>query len=152
MNQRSRQWFDQGYASFARTFPEIAAKLPEHPFYVCPQRLQAFPESALATGWLTREDVPPKSVGGKKLVLTCRNCNSAAGHEMDDDMRLEANILDFFGKRLSEIPATLKTESATVPNSVIGNGRPSSHDGRSAGSASIPGRSHEGRFESRRSN
>ena len=32
---------------------------------------------------LTLEDVPPKSVGGRPLALTCRACNNKAGAEID---------------------------------------------------------------------
>lgn len=105
-----RQWFDQGYESFSRTFPDIAAKVGYRPFYVCPQCLKAFPESAIED-WLTQEHVPPESVGGKKIVLTCKICNHSAGHSMDADMRREANIIDFFGKRLVEVQATMRTPS-----------------------------------------
>ena len=100
MNNGARQWFDQGYESFCGTFPRIAENIPYRPFYVCPQCLNAFPESALLAGWLTQEHVPPESVGGKKIVLTCKNCNNTAGHSTDADMRREADILDFFGKRI----------------------------------------------------
>ncbi len=111
----SRQLFDQGYESFSRTFPNFAAKVEQRSFYVCPQCLRAFHEVALSMGLLTQEHVPPESVGGKRLVLTCVECNCTAGHEMDSDMRREADVLDFFGKRLTEIQATLKTASGRVP-------------------------------------
>lgn len=115
MSEPNRQLFDQGYESFSGTFPEIAATVGYRPFYVCPQCLRAFPEAALYGGWLTQEHVPPESVGGRKLVLTCQQCNREAGHEMDSDMRREADILDFFGKRLTDAPALLRTETGKVP-------------------------------------
>ncbi len=114
MSGRTRQWFDQGYESFSQTFPEIAATVAYKPFYVCPQCLRAFPEAALE-GWLTQEHVPPDSVGGRKIVLTCQPCNHTAGHEIDSHMRREADILDFFGKRLTEVSATLRTQTGKLP-------------------------------------
>lgn len=51
--------------------------------YVCPLCAKGFAKQAVATGALTLEHVPPASVGGRGIVLTCRNCNSTAGHAMD---------------------------------------------------------------------
>jgi hypothetical protein len=110
-----RRWFDQGYKSFSRRFPAIASKIEPEPFYVCPQCLRAFNERALDLRLLTREDVPPKSVGGKKIILTCCECNWRAGHEMDAHARREADILDFFGGRLSEARAMIRTRSGRLP-------------------------------------
>src|ERR687892_136380 len=80
---RSRAWFDQGCDAFKGTFPEIAKRVSADRFYVCPVCLHAFGEEALALRFLTREDVPPKSMGGRRLALTCRRCNSEGGHEVD---------------------------------------------------------------------
>lgn len=39
----------------------------------------------LATGGeLTQEHVPQHALGGKKLLMTCRQCNSSAGHNIDN--------------------------------------------------------------------
>lgn len=52
--------------------------------YYCPICGVGYPESTAITGEdLTLEDVPPKSIGGKPLLLTCRRCNSSAGHTID---------------------------------------------------------------------
>ena len=52
--------------------------------YYCPICGAGYPESSAITGIdLTLEDVPPKSVGGKPILLTCRKCNSSAGHKID---------------------------------------------------------------------
>lgn len=32
---------------------------------------------------LTLEDAPPKSLGGKAHVLTCKECNNKAGQKID---------------------------------------------------------------------
>ncbi|MEO1678831.1 MAG: hypothetical protein AAFU80_11820 [Pseudomonadota bacterium] len=38
------------------------------------------------------EDVPPKSVGGKPLLLTCRLCNNSAGTEFEKDLSLRHRV------------------------------------------------------------
>lgn len=111
---RSRAWFDQGCDAFKRTFPEIATNVPADRFYVCPVCLIAFGEETLALRFLTREDVPPKSMGGRKLALTCRRCNSAGGHDVDSHARREANLYDFAAGDLHEIKAGLQTTSGRV--------------------------------------
>jgi hypothetical protein len=50
---------------------------------------------ALSDGTLAIEDVPPKSVGGRWLVLTCKRCNSTAGTRLDEQARLREEQLDF---------------------------------------------------------
>jgi len=83
---------------------------------VCPLCLVAGSEKALEGGWLSREDVPPKRVGGRKIVLTCRQrCNNRAGHEIDSHARREADLYDFMDGRLSERTGKLKTDSGQVP-------------------------------------
>jgi len=56
----------------------------DYSLYYCPICGVGYPESsAIAGADLTLEDVPPKSVGGKPILLTCRQCNSSAGHKID---------------------------------------------------------------------
>jgi hypothetical protein len=111
-----RTWFDQGCQAFTRAFPHIAATLPTPNFYVCPLCLHAFGEDALEGRFLTREDVPPRSVGGRKIVLTCRRCNSGSGHDLDNHVRLEADLHAFATMTLEEeIHATLRAGSARMP-------------------------------------
>jgi hypothetical protein len=51
--------------------------------YLCPICAQEFPIDSVHDGRLTLEHVPPKAAGGKWLVLTCKECNSKAGHSID---------------------------------------------------------------------
>ena len=85
--------------------------------YVCPQCLVPYdPEEELnGKGVLTREHVPPRSLGGKRLALTCDSCNSALGGNLDSHMRLEADLYDFHRGVLAEIEATLRTTSGSIP-------------------------------------
>lgn len=53
--------------------------------YVCPICLRGFE----GLDDLTEEHVPPKSIGGKVLCLTCRECNCGAGHAVDAHVNTE---------------------------------------------------------------
>lgn len=110
-----QQWFDQACQSFKRTFPQIAAEIPVDRFYVCPICLVAFGEEALALRGLTREHVPPRSLGGKRIVLTCTACNSGAGHEADNHARREADLIGFATGAPTEMKAQLRTKAGRVP-------------------------------------
>jgi hypothetical protein len=54
--------------------------------YICPLCFNVFFEKDLDNtlkNYLTLEDIPPKSLGGKPLTLTCKSCNSVCGHNLD---------------------------------------------------------------------
>lgn len=54
--------------------------------YICPVCLNQFSENDLnndSPNPLTLEDCPPKSLGGKANILTCKSCNNTCGHEID---------------------------------------------------------------------
>lgn len=55
------------------------------PIYPCPICLTPFTVDALADGRLSSEHIPPESVGGHELVLTCKRCNNSAGTKLDAD-------------------------------------------------------------------
>ena len=64
---------------------------------VCPICMKLFPREALVNDdnyidHLTLEDVPPKSLGGKVLTLTCKICNNTAGSKLESHLK---NRLDF---------------------------------------------------------
>lgn len=69
--KRKLQWFRTGAESFAQLQPGLPV------CYVCPLCLRGVHEDHFRL--LTFEDVPPKSIGGRKLVLTCKECNASAG-------------------------------------------------------------------------
>lgn len=58
--------------------------------YLCPICLREFNESDLEENpkrnHLTLEDAPPEALGGKKVALTCKECNSGCGHEIDNHL------------------------------------------------------------------
>lgn len=49
---------------------------------ICPICLQPFSDSD-STKMATKEDAPPQSLGGSKIVLTCKHCNNTAGRDLD---------------------------------------------------------------------
>jgi hypothetical protein len=54
--------------------------------YICPLCFELFFEKDLNVklpNYLTLEDIPPKSLGGRPMALTCKKCNSRSGHELD---------------------------------------------------------------------
>jgi hypothetical protein len=62
--------------------------------YVCPLCEGSFGREALDSRELTLEHVPPESVGGRLLTLTCRPCNSVAGHTIDSEVHRRDQLLD----------------------------------------------------------
>jgi len=62
--------------------------------YICPVCLQLFEQVNQPTNPLTLEDAPPKSLGGKANILTCKNCNNVAGTEIDVHLSERLNELD----------------------------------------------------------
>lgn len=63
--------------------------------YICPLCFEVFFEKDLdinAENFLTLEDIPPKSLGGNPKALTCKNCNSKSGKELD--VHLLNNLLN----------------------------------------------------------
>jgi hypothetical protein len=66
-------------ADTGRASPE----LPEGEWYACPLCQTLFTIDELDTRNLTKEHVPPRSIGGREMVLTCRQCNNSAGATFD---------------------------------------------------------------------
>ena len=50
--------------------------------YLCPICLKEYSEQDVKNA-LTEEDVPQKSLGGNRIALTCRKCNSRCGSDID---------------------------------------------------------------------
>jgi hypothetical protein len=80
--------------------------------YICPICLNQFSESALdqtIENPLSLEDAPPKSLGGKANILTCKKCNNTCGHEIDKHLTERMQELDHH-KFLPNIEFTAKFE------------------------------------------
>lgn len=99
-------WFNKGVEALQRTVPNIL------PCYGCPLCLRGFPEQKIDL--LTREHVPPLSLGGHRLVLTCKDCNGGAGGRtgVDTHARRAERYLDFaLGTMEEPRPAELSVGS-----------------------------------------
>lgn len=69
-------------------FIQIEPDIPDS--YICPLCTRQFTIIDLdqaSNNCLTLEDVPPKSLGGKPLTLTCKECNNTAGSLLDEELR-----------------------------------------------------------------
>lgn len=82
-------------ALFERGAAAAAAVLHTRDLYVCPICGDPFDRSALRSNELTLEHVPPKSLGGKGIILTCRECNNTAGHTVDAALSDRAELRRF---------------------------------------------------------
>ena len=58
--------------------------------YICPICLDQFQESDLIASpdknFLTEEDAPPEKLNGTRIALTCKDCNSKAGYQIDNHL------------------------------------------------------------------
>lgn len=82
----------------------------EVPGYVCPICLRGFE----ALDGLSEEHVPPESLGGSVLCLTCRECNSGAGHGIDSEMHREKRSKAFLAADGETKRATITVGAFTV--------------------------------------
>ena len=62
--------------------------------YACPICLRGYTRSDLDQ--LTVEHVPQRSIGGKRLVLTCKSCNNTAGHRFEADLANAKGVQTFY--------------------------------------------------------
>jgi hypothetical protein len=69
-----QKWFEQGAVAFGEAAPTHRGR-----GYACPICLGISPD----INTFTVEDVPPQSVGGRPLILTCERCNSTSGSQLD---------------------------------------------------------------------
>lgn len=57
----------------------------DNKIYICPICMQYFYQDSLTNKTLSLEHVPPRSIGGKEITLTCTKCNTTAGHNIDSE-------------------------------------------------------------------
>lgn len=69
--------FSIGAAAVTALRPDLSG------LYACPLCLRLFPIEALKARILTLEHAPPRARGGASITLTCKACNSTAGHTVD---------------------------------------------------------------------
>jgi hypothetical protein len=80
--------------------------------YICPLCLEQFSKADLepsSPNMLTIEHAPPESAGGQGVALTCKRCNSIAGHVIDfhlTERLLEIERRKFLPNTTSRVRAT----------------------------------------------
>jgi hypothetical protein len=62
--------------------------------YACPLCRTLWVQEAVAAGVPTLEHVPPASVGGKGIVLTCKVYNNRAGSAIDAALRSRRDFIE----------------------------------------------------------
>lgn len=66
--------------------------------YLCPICLREFSEADLVShtknNFLTAEDAPPDALAGKKVALTCKECNSGCGTTIDFHLKEVLKAID----------------------------------------------------------
>lgn len=91
--------------------------------YICPICLSHFSEMDLdqsKSNPLTLEDVPPKSLGGKANVLTCKSCNNKCGADVDYHLSRQMTELDRREFRPGiEFDAHFEKDGRTIQGRVI---------------------------------
>jgi len=104
----------------ALTGETLDPKADPHDYYVCPLCMTPYHISALDLPRdripLTIEDIPPKSVARsvpKVLQLTCRDCNSTTGAQIDGPLKDWVRWLDF-GPEQDETQACSLTHGANT--------------------------------------
>ncbi|MNK60632.1 hypothetical protein D3C87_797710 [compost metagenome] len=93
--------------------------------YVCPICLKSFAVKNMtnASG-LTREHVPPQSLGGKVACYTCKECNSGAGASIDSELLkgIQFNKKTFL-ETMDEQKARVSRDGKTMQATVSSNGK-----------------------------
>ncbi|HEU4699996.1 MAG TPA: HNH endonuclease [Gemmatimonadales bacterium] len=79
--------------------------------YFCPICQGGYRRGAVDAGLLTVDHVPPASLGGKELVLTCKECNNTAGHTVDAAVRAREDLFAL-GRALFQREGTVSGRGA----------------------------------------
>ena len=103
---------------WVKKHPDIKFKPDFNNGYICPLCFEVFFKKDLDSSldnFLTLEDIPPVSLGGKPLTLTCKKCNSKSGHNLDVHLLnqlLEADAKMFLPN--SEMKSSFEIDGNTV--------------------------------------
>jgi hypothetical protein len=89
---RKQKLYDMGVQAV-----RVAAS-PPPPGYLCPICFGCF----VGLERLSEEHVPPESIGGRVLCLTCCRCNSNAGHSVDAQAHREHMARSFLAEGLTQ--------------------------------------------------
>lgn len=104
----ARSWFDLGVRAVAALRPDLPAG------YVCPLCTGLHPEAEIDQ--LTLEHVPPGSMDGREMVLTCRGCNVDEGSKSDMHARYREDHFDFAQHTMTQRAPAKMTIGRTTLN------------------------------------
>lgn len=93
-NPTYHSWFDLGVQKYRGWAEGRGVEVPDDPTYPCPLCANPFTREDLVEGRLTAEDVPPLSVGGRKILLTCKSCNNNQGSAIDSHAGIRERWID----------------------------------------------------------
>jgi hypothetical protein len=85
---KKHDWFELGASAYGQASPGMYATRT----YVCPICREPFTVEALDDGRLSVEHVPPQSVGGRELLLTCTACNNTGGTKLDAAAKTKEDV------------------------------------------------------------
>ena len=88
-----RDYILELYAKQIETIPFVSSdgvKFHMADAYICPLCLHTY---AIGNNELTLEHVPPESVGGKPILITCKACNNNCGADIDVCLMNEIEIV-----------------------------------------------------------
>jgi len=107
-------WFDLGVRAFT------AARPGAPNVYCCPLCIHGF--NTRHIDMLSIEDVPPQSIGGKPLLLTCRKCNNTCGTELDCHIKAGRDLQEILeGTRETRGRLRVGENRATVKGTIFGD-------------------------------
>lgn len=94
--------------------------------YICPICLEQFQEKDIvssSSNFLTEEDAPPSKLEGKRIALTCKNCNSSAGYNIDNHLvnRIRENDENSFYKGSTQY-RNIEFEGQNITAEITSNG------------------------------
>lgn len=95
--------------------------------YICPLCLEQFQEEDLISksnkNFLTEEDAPPEKLAGNRIALTCKRCNSNAGHQIDNHLinRIKENDEAKFYKGSTQY-GNIEFEGSKITAEITSNG------------------------------
>jgi hypothetical protein len=121
--RRRLRWFDEGAPILRLVLDRsgLGDMLPaDGDFYACPCCLMAYPREAAEAGTLTEEHVPPKQLGGRSLLLTCKECNHTSGTNFDAHAVTRSHADDFVRGKVSRraLPVTFSADGIPVRGTV----------------------------------
>jgi hypothetical protein len=115
------QYFDRYSQNWGavRRAPQITVKaeLDIDDIFICPLCYNGyFTRESLKHELLSLEHVPPKALGGTIRTLTCKDCNSQHGTELDSHLVKKTDLVAAFsGQSPTAVTAQITINSVTLP-------------------------------------